>query len=254
MCICFHPSSLDRLLLSLELLQQFARCRELLFHMTNNCSIPRQKIKNEEKKNTSWEENKTGQGWCGQHREWQLCIPSFSPFQRVSELLDFSLHLAHPLRGLKELNIKWALGAVSSLVRLHTADGAGRSWSRLSGISQFRVQKVKHIRSGRSRSPFSLHFPFARCRSVFGGCSPSLALCNLCTLVQRAAFRKHHSLHRLHAAWKRFPQTWTEVCKRESQINKHQHCQNQDTDSYFLQPETRNEKSLPWSFSKNGNS
>lgn len=171
------------------------------------------KWEKEREKNTL-SEKKTRQAEANdQHKEWHLCLPSISPVQSVSKPLDFSLHLAHPLSGLKELNIKWALGALCSLIYLHTIDGAGRSRSRPSGISKLRVQKVKYVRSGRGGSPLSLHFPFAWSRIVFGGCSLSLLLCKLSTLVQRAAFWKHHGLHGLHTAWKRFPQTCTNACK-----------------------------------------
>lgn len=164
----------------------------------------------EKKKNTSWEEKQNKREGGLERRDWQLCLPSISPTQRVSEPPDFSLHLAHPLGGLEELNVKRALGALSSLVHLRTADGTGRSRSGPSGVvSQFRVQKVKHVTPGRRGSPLPLPFPFAQGGTVFGDGRPSLALRKLGALVQRAAFREHHGLHGLHATRKRFPQTCT---------------------------------------------
>lgn len=86
MCIYFLLSSLDGLLLSLQLLQQLTRCRELLLHTAHQCGIPEEGWR--QKHHTSGEENTRRVEIIGNKN------PTYLPFRRlrdsVSRWISFS--------------------------------------------------------------------------------------------------------------------------------------------------------------------
>lgn len=156
-------------------------------------------------------------------KESEERTPSISSTERLSELLDLSLHLSYFLRSLEQTNVQGPFGALSALVSLYTC-GWWAWWMRrrLSCVTKLRVQEIKNI-VARWCGGFPLFsLGFARGRVVLSNSGRSLSLSELSTHVQWAAFRKNHGLNWLYSTREGLPQTYartertvTNVCTRQ---------------------------------------